>query len=271
MKTFNFFNHYHLGDCLVSLHFLNKLVEINEIKCNFYCNQSYHSQLIELIDLQDRVLLYPSNQVEGINLWCSNILYRVQNKNPENYPFYCSEQEKMEDVVQMVYKSYELICEENNLISPFKNKIDVLFDEKFLKKNSKIGYFDFILINSDCLSGQIKLNENQKYDIFSKIIENLIKNNKTFITTKKHSNYPCTQDFNLTIGEIGRLSKKCTGVIGFPTSPFWITLNRESLENNVKYINITNDGCTFEILDNITTVNSNFEDIELIINSTYKF
>jgi hypothetical protein len=52
-KTYYFHNNAHIGDCLVSLHFLKKLCEKNNIFCEFSCNQNYLgenvNQLIELV------------------------------------------------------------------------------------------------------------------------------------------------------------------------------------------------------------------------------
>lgn len=259
------YNGLHLGDCLQSIHFINKVCELNDISFEFACKEEYHSQLKELINPSSKVEILPLSKGGELNLWCSDILWRVKDSDPDNYPFYCEKHPALEDVGQMVFKSYEQICLEQNLEFPYKNKFDILFDEEFLKLDSKIGQYDFILINSNCLSGQVHFTTQEQNDIFSMIIEKLISLNKTFITTKKHNEYPCTEDFNLTLGEIGQLSKTCVGIIGVPTSPFWISLNKYSIENGTKYLNITQDGCTYEFNDIITTINSNWSEITNLI------
>lgn len=252
----------HLGDCLVSLHFLNKLCESNpHIGCEFSCGEEYHSQLKELINPKNNIVLFPKMRGGKINLWCSNILFRVQDRDRSNYPFFTKRYPDLQDVCEMVFKSYELISLENNLVSPYKNKYDILFDEYIIESDLINEKYDVLLVNSDCLSGQVNFSGQQQIDIFANIIEKLKKHNKTFITTKKYQNYPSVQDKGLSIGKIGCLSNNCEMIIGVPTSPFWITLTKKNIEKKTKFINITQDACTYEFGDIVKTVRGDFNQI----------
>lgn len=257
----NFYNEFHLGDCLVALHFLNKLTKKNSITANFYCDTEYHTQLKRLINSSKRIKLLPKKNSKGTNLWCGEILHRVKNLKGESYPFFCSNYPELEDVVKMVYESYKLVSDELNLIFPFNSEYDVLFDEDILNEESKIGYFDYLLINSDCKSGQVSFTAKEQDEIFTNIINKIKQTDKSFITTKKLGNYPCTSDENLSIVEIGQLSKKAIKVIGLPTSPFWISLNKFAILNKTKFLNITQDICTYDLEPNVETIKGSTQDL----------
>ena len=256
-----FYNEFHLGDCLVSTHFLKKLSEKNNLDINFYCDVEHHNTLKELINLNHRIKLFPKESSKGTNLWCGEILHRVKVLEGENYPFFCLNYPELEDVLRMVYESYRLISDELNLVFPFKNKYDVLFDEDVLGEESKIGYFDYLIINSDCKSGQVSFTIKEQDEIFSNIIDKIKQNGNSFITTKKLGDYPCTLDKNLSIVEIGQLSKKAIKVIGVPTSPFWITLNKFAIINETKFLNINQDICTYELEFNVETIKGSTQEL----------
>lgn len=255
----HFYNKYNLGDCLVSIHFLNKLLEKNNFECNFYCKDEYHKELQPLINSNSKINLNPASESKGINLWVSNILWRVKDVEGENYPFFSKKYPHLEDVCEMVFKSHKLLCLENNFIFPYNNKFDIFFDEEIVLKDSNIGQYDYIIVNSDCNSGQVHFTSQENDNIFTSIITQIISQGSSFITTKKHGEYPCTCDYGLTIGEIGQLSKNCKMVIGVPTSPFWILINKNSLNNDIKFLNITEDICTYDI-DSVDTIKGSYSE-----------
>jgi hypothetical protein len=267
--SLDFYNKFHLGDCLVSIHFLNKLLDKNNLNINFYCNIEYHNQLKEFISLNNKIKLLPIESSKGTNLWCGEILHKVKSSNEKNYPFFCFTYPELEDVLKMVYESYKLVSAELNLVFPFKNKYDVIFDEEILSEEPKIGYFDYLIINSDCKSGQVSFSIKEQDEIFYYIIDKIKQSNKSFITTKKLGNYPCTLDENLSIVEIGQLSKKAIKVIGVPTSLFWITLNKFAIFNKTKFINITQDSCTYEIETNVETIKGTTSELINFFNNQF--
>jgi hypothetical protein len=57
------------------------------------------------------------------------------------------------------------------------------------------------------------------------------------------------------------LSKKAIKVIGIPTSPFWITLNKFAILNGTKFLNITQDICTYELEPNVETVKGSTQEL----------
>jgi len=253
MRQFNFHNHYHYGDCLGSLHFLIHLSQKNNIVCNFYCNSSYHKQLQELIPNNINVFLIDFIGENSFDLWGSKLLHKVQEKYQNNYPLYCENNPDYEDVFRMTYEMWNCFSEDIGLITPFNNKSEVLFDESPLRQSVNLNY-DYLIVNSYCLSGQVKYSQSEQDCIFLEIIDSIEKNNKTFITTHKLKDYPSTQDNAMSLVQIGQLSKNCKVIIGVPTSPFWISINKWSFQNCEKFINLTHDCCTFDLENKFITV-----------------
>ena len=77
----------------------------------------------------------------------------------------------------------------------------------------------------------------------------------TFITTHKLLDYECTTDYNLSLVGIGQLSKRCKVLLGVPTAPLWMSLNKWSLQNCIKFVNYTNDIVAYDFGDKTTNIN----------------
>jgi hypothetical protein len=255
MEICNFHNNFHYGDCLTSLHFLIKLSQVNDIKCNFFCNPNYHHQLNELIPENTNVFLVESEYENSLHLWGGgDFLGSKVREKYDSYPFYCKNYPQYTDVLEMLFSMWKCVCEEKKLVFPFENKKGLLFDESTIEiAQEKI--YDWIIVNSYCLSGQMNYSPEEQDKIFLNIIEKLIEKNKTFITTHKLKDFPSTQDNNLSLVQIAQISKNCKVIMGVPTSPFWICMNKWSFENCQKFINLTHDSCTFDLGEDIDTEN----------------
>lgn len=276
MKKFYFYNNFHYGDCLVSLHFLNHLSEVNDIECDFMCNPSYHNQLNEFISLNSKITLSVlppeyynhidfrthQGQNRAINLWCCPSIRRMWGSEIENFPAYSSNFPNYLDVGFILFEIWKYICDTNGFVFPFKEKNDIIFDEQILLQDTLQDEYDFLLVNSYCNSGQMKIDYEQQDDLFCQIIELLQSNNKSFITTHKLNQYESTADYNLSLVGIGQLSKKCKVIMGVPTAPFWISVNKWTLNNCIKMINYTNDIVCYDFGDKITNIN----DLDILYN-----
>lgn len=250
MNELYFHNHYHYGDCLTSLHFLIHLSRVNNIKCYFYCNEAYRSQLHEFIPNDSNLSLIDVCNSNSIDVWGYSLIKKL-----EEYPFFCQNYPEHIDVLKTCFEMWKNFTVSLNLKYPFTKVEDVLFDQE------EIGYpinqsYDVLLINSYCLSGQIRYSTQEQDDIFRNIIHNLQQKNKTFITTHKLDDYPSTWDQNLSLLKIAQLAKNCKIVLGVPTSPFWVSLNKWSFKNCDKFINFTHDICTFDLGSKFITVHS---------------
>lgn len=254
MRQFNFHNQQHYGDCLISLHFLIHLSQKNNIVCNFQCNSSYHKQLQELIPNNINVFLMDFIGENSFDLWGAKLLHKVQEKYQNNYPLYCENNPEYQDIFRMTYEMWNCFAEDLGLVVPFNNKSEILFDESPLSQSVNLNY-DYLIVNSYCLSGQVRYSQSEQDHIFLDIIDSIGRNNKTFITTHKLNDYPSTQDNGMSLVQIGQLSKNCKVIVGVPTSPFWISINKWSFQNCERFINLTHDSCTYDLGNKFVTVN----------------
>lgn len=252
MKSIFCHNEYHLGDCIQTLHFLIKCSEINDIKFNFFCNQSYFSQLKPL--LNNHVELVNSRNKDSIETWIGD----YNNK----YKEYQS-QSKLEngtfDQGNMFLLHWQFVSKIMNLNCPFKEKKDLIYDEDILSQpcvhNQK---YDYLIINSKPLSGQCSCYSESK---FINLVEDIQKNQKTFITTEKIKNYPCTKDYNLNVAEIGQLSKNVKNIFAVNTGPLHLCMNKWSIENNFILLVCGGGDETFHYGSNFRTIKQMIEKI----------
>jgi hypothetical protein len=156
----------------------------------------------------------------------------------------------------------QCISDELNLKCPMFKDEDYLFNSSVLNEKINLGEFDYLIVNSYCLSGQIKWSPDQQDKEFLKLIDWMKQNNKTFITTQKLENDQCTRDFDLNLVQIGQLSKYCKNIFGVPTSPYLICLNVFAFDQYETIINLTHDITTFEFGEKFCTINSIDEFLE---------
>jgi hypothetical protein len=280
MKKLYFYNNYHYGDCLVSLHFLHHLTQVNDIECEFICNTSYHSQLNEFISLNPKLKLgnLPESSINSvdlrthsgpnraINLWCCPSLQRMWGNDPKTFPAYSKNFPNLLDLGTMLFEIWKFVCETNDLVFPFKDTNDIIFDEEILLQDTLTSNYDFLIVNSYCTSGQMKIDYEQQDDLMRQIINLFQEHNKTFITTQKLDDFECTTDYGLSLVGIGQLSKRCKVLLGVPTAPLWISLNKWSLENCIKFVNYTHDIVGYDFKNKTTNISDLDELYEEICN-----
>lgn len=268
MKKLYFYNNFHYGDCLASLHFLIHLSEVNDIVCDFMCKSEYHSQLSEFISSYPKITLsnlppenYDSTDLRthigfnrAINLWCCPSVRRIWGDDIEGYPVRCENFPDYKDIHLVLFEVWKFVCETNDLICPFKTKEETIFDQEIFSKDTLEKEYDFLLINSYGLSGQMEFYPEQQDDLFEQIVNLLQENNKSFILSQKIKDYECTVDYKLSLTGIGQLAKKCKVILGIPTSPFFIALNKWSMEKCVKFVNYAHNGTGFDCGPKFTNI-----------------
>lgn len=115
----------------------------------------------------------------------------------------------------------------------------VLFDgEVFTIWTKTPDRFDVIMVNSYGGSQQMYFTNEQQDRYFESLAHYLRGHGKSVITTHRLPELPCTQDFGMSLTEIGRFAVECSSVIGCPTSPFLTTLNEIAFPNT-NYINMS--------------------------------
>lgn len=107
------------------------------------------------------------------------------------------------------------------LENPIKRPEHFLFDyPALIKKTPLDGPFDFLIINSPPMSGQLA-----GYSDMSMLIQRIAERGHKVITTERVEGIPCTQDYNMTVTDIGGLSRHCRFIIMVATGPSWPTFN----------------------------------------------
>lgn len=248
------------GDSIQALHFLTKLCEKNPtIKCNIYINAEHKKQLNELV-VGTNVCIVDQIYPDSIGIWGGELLHHVQAKDPENYPIFCKEPNNVH------LESYFALCYEMDntfiemvypdLNKAFQNYYELLLDEDMFKKDIVEEKFDYLIINSHPVSSIMKISASEQDAEFLKLCNHLVSKGKKIITTLKIEGFPSTQDYNMLLTDIGKLSKNCKFIVGIPTSPFLICVNKLSFNSVEKFIIYSNIEATLELDSKFYTVDS---------------
>jgi|TARA_X000001382_G_scaffold99076_2_gene73512 hypothetical protein len=217
MKIINCHNTYHLGDCIQSLHFLLNASEQNGVMFNFFCNPIYHNQLEGLLDGYDGVQLSNEPFPGSFDLWIG----------AHDYGGICRQSDEIygDESDQGTY--FLLLCKKlSDLMEikcPFSIKKDMVYNQPALNKECVHDQkYDYLFINSYNTSVPFPDFEQECSDM----IERLNASGKSFITTRKIDEYPCTLDYNLSVIEIARLAKNVKNIIGVNTGPLHLCMNK---------------------------------------------
>jgi hypothetical protein len=245
-REINLFNPYHFGDHIFNVHFLNKYKKYN-IKFNYYIYSGYFKEIENFIDNKN-IQLFPLEHshtvpADAYNLWIGYKDFFYKEISNFNYMF---------DLFYVYY--YKQTCTLLNLDCVIKNNFDLLFDNKSLINLNKT--YDYLIINSLPMSNQY----NYKEEEFIDLCNFLVKNNKTFITTKKLQDYECTLDYNMSLVDIGNLSNSCNNIIAVNTSPVIPTFTIQNITKINKRFILDNKKLTYSYNDRIYNL-TNLSDI----------
>jgi hypothetical protein len=221
MREINFISETHLGDCIFTTDFLNKMIKLDDnIKVNFYIFEKHKHQVTELIEDHDSIhaLNYSDAPATANRAWMAQYGQITQ------IPF---------DFTKLKMDFYNILCNELKLPNPYKDKIDLLFDHKDLIGKNYTA--DILLINSDPLSNQLN-GGNLNCDTFLEKFKD-----KKIITTKKVNGIPCTLDYNYSIFDIANISLGVNKIIGVHTGPWHVIMNKKNYDMGKKFYYIDNN------------------------------
>lgn len=252
MKTIHCFNMMHLGDCIQALHYLTNATKINDVNFKFYCNPSYHGQLTEMLDGDDRVKLEHIYMVETIDDPCYNIWIGAHD-----YGGIAETSEEVygndSDQGTCFLVLSKIISDAMKIWCPFEEKKDMIYNQESLSLDSKhTEKYDYLFINSQNQSIEFPNFENECADMLSKLLDK----NKKVITTRKISDVPCTLDYDMSVVEIARLAKNVKNIIGVNTGPLHLCMNKWVIPNLDKFIVWCPTQETFNYGKNFITVKS---------------
>lgn len=228
MKKIKCHNLYHLGDCIETLHFLIHASRINDVQFDFFCNPQYHNQISPLIERDNVNLISHIDVLENsIDTWIGAYQY---DKIFEKSDLIFKDQSDQGTCFLLLW---EMVSKKMEIKTPFSNKNEMIYDEEVLNLPCRHKEeYDFLFINSKPFSLVYNNFEEENY-LF---LDWLKQQNKKVITTRKIENYPCTLDYNLSVVEIGQLSKNIKNIVSVNTGPLHLCMNKWSLENIEKFI-----------------------------------
>jgi hypothetical protein len=232
------YNEFHLGDNLVHLHFLRALARLKPEHVFIHAVHECHlKQLEEVVADVENLRLIPLPLREKyaplgawINTW----------KNADEF---WARHPVRHDWVEFHLSWFAYLSHKLGLPCPFHTAKDFLFDypaldgelNRYVDANFKPA-FDFLIINSQPCSGQLKPYDGAAY--FTPLCEALVAKGHSVITTDEllrtcpagHTGplppaIPCTRTMGLSITGVGTISRRCKNIIAVATGPLWPCLN----------------------------------------------
>jgi hypothetical protein len=222
MREINFISETHLGDCIFTVDFLNKMIKLDDkIKVNYYIYEKHKSQIEELIEQPDKIraLNYSDAPKSSYRAWMA------QYGQITYIPF---------DFNKLKIEFYKLLCNQYDLKNPYDNYLDLLFDHKDLSPIND-NKWDLLVLNSDPLSNQL----GSKFLDWETFLNNF--KHKKIITTKKVEGVPCTLDYNYSIFDIAKLSLSVNKIVGVHTGPWHVIMNKKNYDAGKKFYYIDNN------------------------------
>ena len=217
-RVFATYNAYHLGDNLLTLHYLRALAKAYPaFHFTHAAPATYLGQLAPLAaDLPNLSLSAlhdspPPPTAHNAWLGADGWFYGQPDRH---------------DFVAIYLRHFRRLSQALGLPSPFTKARDLLFDYPALESPLPAELDDghrILVINSAPQSGQFPAYDPAAFD---RIVRDL-RNAGHIVATTSPSPHAslCTQDTRMDITAIGRLSQTATAIIGVPTGPLWPTFN----------------------------------------------
>lgn len=237
----------HFGDNLVALDLLKRMARKFGFESEYAPHMPYvgewgFQQLQEFVADEPRVSLAREPHPDAADLW---VLPWVHGATlPSEYPMFPMRYitgQGVQDIFEMWFVYGNEVCKRYGLPSVNESLTDVLFEgEPFIGPINKTlpHPVDIILVNSYGGSEQMWFTPEQQDAYFTEFARYLTDYGFSFITTHKIDGFPCTQDSGMSLVDIGKLAVNCKTVVGVPTAPFLMTLNKAAF-HNTKYINMS--------------------------------
>lgn len=201
-----------LGDNLAHLHFIRKMAQAHpEIHFVHAAQISYLPQLVEVvcdlqnITLQDLAHHRPSGSLDS---W-------------KNAGKFWERHELKNDYAMFMLAWFRNLAAQMGLASPLEKPADLLFDYPAIK-GVAAEPFDFLIINSEPLSGQWPSMDLAALD---QLAVDLSQRHKVITTRAIKPFIPSTMASRLSITGIGGISRFCRQIIMVSTGSSWATFN----------------------------------------------
>lgn len=227
-------NRFHLGDNLIFLNLLRALAKAHVSRAFVhFCNGSDIPQLREVVADLPNILLEPfesplwvAHERDAVNVW----------KNAESH---WERSQNRWDWAAHALEHHAWTARRMGFESPFTCREQLLFDYPALGQTIEEPARDFLVIDAEPCSGQLKpmARHGSGYlDQFIALLKNAGHNVRTTSACKKEG---------YTISQIGALSLKCRHVVGVMSGPAWPCLNTTR-----HHLHLTEGRRTIFLLDN---------------------
>jgi len=219
------YSEYHLGDQLIHLNYLRKVCQENpDVECIHYCKQEYLPQLLPLCENLPITLQDLQHKGDAVNSWIGADGY-----------FYHSPLKRNWVAFHLDWFSY--LSNQLDVLNPMQNPDTFLFDYPELAKK-KYPHYDYLVINSVPMSGQLP--DYQPW-WFIKLVNKYKDLGYCVITTLPTGACESTLELNMSVTDIGALSKSCKSIVAVDTGPLWTTYNIWNKETHRTVYGTTSD------------------------------
>ena len=203
--TRSFYNHFRLGDCLWTCHWLRHAALANPgDEFLFYCKEEHHWQLAPVVEGVN-VKLLPLSQYYGggVDAWINADGY---------YP------PKDRDLVKFLIERFTAVSVKSGLAPILQNRQAWLFDYPALNRptpSNEPPMDDFLIIDSAPQSGQFSYKNSELIDLICQIEEL-----HTITRTRNLGRLNCN-----SVTDYGRISQSVKYILMISTGPSWPTFN----------------------------------------------
>lgn len=212
-----------LGDNLAHLHFLRALAKQHpEIQFRHAAHLCYIPQLIEVACDLPNLSLHDIRRHE----------FRGSHNAWKNEGRFWERHELKNEYGPFMLEFFGRFARKLGLKSPFSEESDLLFDYPAIK-DSATQPFDFLVVNSEPMSGQCA-----SLDLFDldNLVLQLSERYKVMTTRPVKPWIPCTQSHRLSVTGVGGISRNCRFIVMVSTGVSWATFNvwnKKSVEKRI--------------------------------------
>jgi hypothetical protein len=218
-RTINVFNDKHLGDCILSTHFLRNVCDKNpDIDFNFYFDKKYRKKIeMQAGDMLGRINMdrLKNKPNDAINLWFASRKLpqggRVKRRwaSNERYDMF-----------------HDVICEEWEIENPIPGKHCTVIDLPAILDPVDVEC-DFLFLNSKSRSGYYQYEKRLMREKAREWNERF----KVVTAEPTVDNIPSARELDLSLIEIGHLATKAKYVVAVDTGTIHNCFNKWALEN----------------------------------------
>lgn len=216
MKTLRYYNLSHAGDALFDSILLNRLTGH---KIEYFMHPKYREAVREWFAPHVTLTDYMPEGAEEI--WITHTLHGCVNGMQKFFPGV--RPHPSPHIYNQVYLDhFRAICQRAEIECPFKSKEEICHTQSDLNKPGRS--YDWLVINSECLSGQIPFWDEARLARIARALPGRV------VTTHPVPGLICTRDVAPSLFNIGQLAGRCRFVVGINTGPMIAALTQRMLD-----------------------------------------